>query len=219
MVNPALKSLIGATVGATALSLVNVCTAQAAVFNLAFRVQIDQGPFQGTHTGSLRFDSAKMVSCPDAPLLKCATPSDDPSKDNLSLIFEFMGERYDRTSDFEYATRKFPAVYASPELNAFALSFIVMPPKSQTSFAILGESFYAGFTNPYQANQGPAIGKVSYFWLNDPKPDPPSPCLTNPASCPGTAVPEPSEIAGSAVAVGLVGLFARSRRKKAKLKL
>lgn len=225
MARPALKSLMGTIAGATALSLVSIGTAQAAVLNYAFQVRINQGPYQGTHTGAFRFDNASLSPCAVPPLnrpeMQCATPSDS----GLSVIFNFLGRTYTNTSDFQYTPEaaKFPALYYYPELenvpaqwqnifSPYLLSLIVMQPQTTENFAILGNQFFMGFSTIGQINQGTNIGEVFYFRLPTNNPQPPSPCLTNPSSCQGTAVPEPTEIAGTVMAAGILGWLWRSRR-------
>jgi hypothetical protein len=232
MVTPEVKTWIRAIAGATAIGLMHTTTAQATIFNFAFRVTVDQGSYQGVHTGTFRFDTTRMMDCPNSPRYKCATPT----ASNLSLIFNFMGTTYTQASDVDFAnaTAQFPAVYYLPEREAvplesrslfspYILSLIVMPPQTNQSFAILGDSFYTGFNAVHEADKVPVTGRVSYFQLPNsnpaPAPPPPSPCQLNPDSCEGSAaVPEPSEIAGTAIAVGVFGLFWRLRRQKGAFK-
>lgn len=227
MVTPGLKTWIGAIAGATAIGLMHPITAQAAIFNFAFRVTVDQGPYQGVHTGTFRFDNTRMIDCPNLPNYQCATPR----ASNLSLTFNFMGTTYTQESDVDFRneTAQFPAVYYYPEREAlppvsgnpfspYVLSLIVMPPQTNQSFAILGDSFFTGFNAVHLADKVPVTGRVSYFQLPNSSPGTPSPCQIDPDSCQGAAVPEPSEIAGTAIAIGALGLFWRLRRQKTTFK-
>ncbi|MDX2240157.1 MAG: hypothetical protein NW224_05690 [Leptolyngbyaceae cyanobacterium bins.302] len=240
MATPALKSLLGAIAGATALSLVSATTTQAAVLNFAFEVKIDQGPYSGTHKGSFRFDDTKLAPCFTVPSQNCATPGDS----GLSITFNFMGNTYTHESDVDYnggrevedpqnptgprvvmPPFKFASVYYYPDqekkgLNPYLLSLLVMAPTSDVNFAILGNSFRIGFPTYGDAgNSAFDLGKITYSRLPGTQPGDPSPCQLDPDSCNPAAVPEPSEIAGSVVAVGLVGLFWRFRRRRTPLKL
>lgn len=243
MVKPVLKSLIGAIAGATALSLLTTTTAQAAMFNFAFEVKIDHGPHIGSHRGSFQFEQSRLVSCLYSPNLLCATPTDSA----LSLSFNFLGNTYSEKDDFHYEAEnaKFAAVYyfasretVSQELrhlySPYVLSLIVLSPQAEESFAILGDHFFMGFSSLADAaNPARYAGRLSYFQLPDlapevpddplkppsvrpPKPSDPPPCVTG--TCSSAAVPEPTEIAGSVVAAGLLGLFWKLRRKRIALK-
>lgn len=223
---PGLKQWIGLIAGATAICLMPTTTAQAAILNFAFRVTVDQGPYQGVHTGTFRFDTTRMIDCPNSPKYKCATPT----ASNLSLLFNFMGTTYTQADDVDFfKPAQFPAVFYYPEREAvppayrsifspYVLNLIVMPPQTNESFAILGDSFFTGFNDVGNADKVPMTGRVSYFQLPSTSPGLPSPCQLNPASCQGAAVPEPSEIAGTAIAVGVFGLFWRLRRQKGSFK-
>lgn len=215
MVKPALKSLIGATVGATALSLMSVSTAQAAMLNFSFNVRIDNGLNQGNHTGTFRFDRSRMVTCPvEGGSALCATPA----AGGLSVLFNFMGRQYTHVDDVDYRTRNYPAVYYFPNLDIYYLSFIFLAPDPKNSFSILGREFYTNFSTVSKDDKGDLVGAVSYFRLPSPNPGNPSPCQQDPSSCQGAAVPEPTEIGGAVVAAGALGWLWRSRRKKATFK-
>ncbi|MBF2029776.1 MAG: PEP-CTERM sorting domain-containing protein [Oscillatoriales cyanobacterium C42_A2020_001] len=219
MARPALKSLIAAAAGVTALVVaVEASPVEAAILNYAFEVTIDQGPYAGgIYRGNFKFDDSKLVRCSSASPRLCATPAQSA----LTLSFTFLNQTYNEQSDADYFTsgQSFPAVYYYPErenttLSPYVLSLIVLPPTSPISFSILGDFFFMGFLGIGDADDPTKkAGKVSYTLLPD-KPPGETPCERDPASCEGEAVPEPSEIAGSAVALGLMGLFWRSRRRK-----
>ncbi|MGQ9872022.1 PEP-CTERM sorting domain-containing protein [Leptodesmis sp.] len=96
------------------------------------------------------------------------------------------------------------------------LSFLVVAPQAPVGFFILGHEFRVGNVegdNPYDS--GVAVGTVAYT-LRSPQPDPQPGPHPDPAPDDGAAaVPEPSEIAGSAVALGLLGVGWYRRRSKA----
>lgn len=221
MARPALKSLFAAVVGATALvAAVEVSPVKAAILNYAFEVTVDQGPYAGgIYRGNFKFDNSNLVRCSPASTRFCATPAQNA----LTLSFTFLGQTYNEQSDADYLTsgQSFPSVYFYPErvnttLSPYVLSFIVLPPTSPVSFSILGDYFFTGFSGIGDANDPAKLsGKVSYTLLPDNKPPGElPPCQVDPKFCEGEAVPEPSEIAGSAVALGLMGLVWRSRRRK-----
>lgn len=232
----ALKPLLGAIAGATALSCLSPAVAEAAVLRYGFDVTINRGTNAGSNfRGTFEFDDSKLVPCVTAPGNLCATPGDSA----LRVVFDFMGQRYTEKSDVDYNGRpefripplKFASLYFIPTLREqglepYVLSLLVMAPETQTNFAVLGQVFSFGFpkySDPMQVGtaEDPTfqVGSVRYTRLPDTRPTDPSPCKTDPDSCNPAAVPEPSEIAGSVVAVGLLGLFWRSRRKKSALKL
>ena len=213
-------SLLGTLAGVTAFtvaSTVGIDPAQAAILNYGFTVSIDQGPYAGTHRGSFRFDTTGMEPCVTNPSRLCATPNSGL----LSLQFTFMGNHYDLSSDIDYTnpTSKFPAVYHYPEratsaFSPYVLSLIVMPPKTTTpSFSILGDYFFMGFNRVADAaNPERIVGQVSYSRLPGGGAGP-IPCEQT-GTCQPAAVPEPGEIAGTAIAGAvLLGIW-RSRRQR-----
>jgi len=226
MADFALKSLIRASAGITALGLLAgfSSVAEAAVFKYGFEVAVTQGSNIGeTYRGTFQFDSSKMTPCFTNPALQCATPANG----DLALTFNYQGNTYTQADDVDYTgvLAQFPAVYYYPELEQrgfqpYLLSFIVMPAASP-SFSILGFGFFTDFASVGEAaDPGKRIGDVSYFRDIDPAPDPPpDTCETKPELCTVEAAPEPSEIAGSVVAVVLLTSFWRSRRRRSNLKL
>jgi len=236
MARSALKPLLGAIVGATALTFVSPADAEAAVLRYGFDVTINQGTnADSTYQGTFEFDDSKLVPCVTSPNDLCATPGDNA----LKVVFDFMGKRYTEKSDVDYNGRpelripplKFASLYFIPTLKdqglePYVLSLLVMAPETQTNFAILGQVFSFGFPKYSDPNQVSTaedpnfwVGSVKYTRVPELPPEYPSPCQTDPDSCNPAAVPEPSEIAGSVVAVGLLGIFWRSRRKKSPFKL
>lgn len=223
MASLALKSLIGATASITALGFGGFNTvAEAAVLNYAFEVRIDQGIYRGLHRGAFQFDNSKMTACLTDPTFQCATPGNG----DLALSFNFLNNTYTQVDDVDYTgiSSQFPAIYYDPDLerrglNPYLLSLIVLPPRANPSFSIIGNRFFLGFNSIGEAaNSANEVGTVSYIRLPDrppaPLPPPPDPCASSSDQCQVEAVPEPAEIAGSVVAVGLLSLFWRSRRRK-----
>lgn len=218
MARSASTSLLSTLAGATAFTLtsaIGIGAAQAAVLNYAFTVSIDQGPYAGIHGGTFRFETDTMQPCATNPNRLCAAPNSGL----LSLRFNFMGTTYDLSSDIDYTgeTSRFPAIYYYPERNnstvsPFVLSLIVMPPKTTTpSFSILGDYFFMGFNRVSDAaNPTHVTGLVNYFRLSG---SGPLPC-DKPGDCQSAGVPEPGELAGTAIAGAvLLGIW-RSRRRR-----
>ncbi|EKQ70606.1 hypothetical protein OsccyDRAFT_0905 [Leptolyngbyaceae cyanobacterium JSC-12] len=227
MARPALKSLFAAVAGTTALTMaVEASPAKAAILNYAFEVTVTRGSYAGNvYKGSFKFDDAALVPCPQPSVLLCATPAQSA----LTLSFSFLNQTYNEQSDVDYfsSNQSFPAVYYFPNLantsvEPYALSFVVFPPTSPVSFSVFGDLFFVELSDfDDLRDPGKAVGTVRYTRLLDSSPprlpSDPTPCQVDPDSCNGQAVPEPSEIAGSVVALGLMGLVWRSRRKKATL--
>lgn len=220
MARSASTSLLTTLAGVTALTLTSATgieSAQAAVLRYGFTVSIDQGAYAGVHGGNFRVETNQLEDCLTNSSRRCATPNSGL----LALSFNFMGRTYDLSSDIDYTgeASKFPAIYYYPErlnsvLSPYVLSLIVMPPKTTTpSFSILGDYFFMGFNRISDAaNPDRITGRVSYFQL------PGSgggtlPCQ-KPGECQSAGVPEPGEIAGTAIAgVVLMGIW-RSRRRR-----
>lgn len=174
--------------------------ADAATLTYGITVDVTQGSYQGIYQGSFSYDNSNPLQpCQDSAAFTCATVK----QNKLSVLFNFLGKTYSEKQDTDYEIG-FPAVYF--QNNALAgLSFVVTPPTSDISFSILGKSFYIGF-DIYPDSSTPQ-GSVSYKLLESPPAPPPS-CSIN---C--ETVPEPSEMAGSALAIALLGLGLKLRRK------
>lgn len=226
MAIPALKSLIAATVGVVTSSglLTSGEPAKAALLIYDFQVVVNQGTYAGTHKGFFSFDSSKLFSClEDSPEILCA----NPVQSNLRLNFNFFGSTYTEEDDIDYSAdaAEFPSLYYSPDyvavgLNPFQLSFIVNAPTAPINFAIYFDSFYGGYTGMYpDVGQGSPdrIGTVRYALR--PPTSPGKPPGSTPGCQPGNcaAIPEPSEVAGTAAAVLGIGWLWRWRRKQANL--
>lgn len=196
--------------------------ADAATLNYEMTVDVAQGSYQGTHKGSFSYDNSNPLQlCQDSAAFTCATVQ----QNKLSVLFNFLGKAYSEKQDLDYELG-FPTVYF--QNNALVgLSLVIIPPTSDISFSILGKSFYSGFaTYPDTVTQQGLVGSVSYRLKQQPpvpipapapapipspipelEPEPVSPC---PENCEG--VPEPSEMAGSAFAIALLGLGLKLRR-------
>ena len=219
-----LKAVGAIAAGAMPLWHSTANSAQAVTLTYGMTVNVTQGIYQGTYQGNFSYDNSNpLQTCQDSPAFTCATVK----QNKLSVLFNFLGKTYLEKHDRDYEFG-FPAVYFQD--NALAgLSLIVTPPASDVSFSILGKSFYMGFkTYPDPLNQQELVGSVSYKLQLPPPPAPPAP-PTPPAppapppplpepipSCPGNceSIPEPSEMAGSALAIALLGLGLKLRRNK-----
>lgn len=231
MANTALKSLLAAAAGATALGLAAIAPAKAATLTYDFTVSLYGEPSVSnpstspiTYKGLFSFDASQ-------PLVNCSSPEEIffcalSGQHNLSVEFGYAGKTYTQQDDRDYGSL-YPAAYFNQTGTLVGLSFIVDPSTANTSFAILGREFYQGFSNqeypqPSKDSTKKAkykAGEVSYaLRVPDPVPGDPSPCQLDPDSCPTTGVPEPSEIAGSAIAIGLLGMIWRLRRRRVTLK-
>ncbi len=212
--------------GAIPLWFLTSNSADAATLTYEMTVDVAQGNYQGTYKGSFSYDNSNPLPlCQDSPAFTCATVQ----QNKLSVLFNFLGKAYSEKQDLDYELG-FPAVYF--QNNALVgLSFVVIPPTSDISFSILGKSFYTGFaTYPDTVTQQGLVGSVAYRFKQQPpapipapapipipapipapipelEPEPVSPC---PENCEG--VPEPSEVAGSAFAIALLGLGLKLRR-------
>ncbi|MEX0270050.1 hypothetical protein AB3R30_12970 [Leptolyngbyaceae cyanobacterium UHCC 1019] len=210
MLEPGVKVLkaMGA-IAASAIPLWHLTSdsANAATLTYEMTVDVPQGNYQGTYQGDFSYGASNPLQpCQDSPTFTCATVK----QNKLSVLFNFLGKIYSEKQDVDYEFG-FPAVYFDD--NALAgLSFIVTPPTLDISFSILGESFYMGFgVYPDPLTQQGLVGSVSYkLKLQFPQSPPtPPPCSENCVS-----IPEPSEIAGSALAISFLGLGLKLRQNR-----
>jgi hypothetical protein len=218
-----------ATLAGTALAIGGSAQPAAAVnLSYGFTVNIFAGnPYAGTYRGAFTYDydlaNKPLQPCGGANF--CATPATH----GLTVRFPFLGKTYTEQDDLDFLRTNglFPqVVYDTPTptvanggLRRLALGFAVIPPTANpTGFFIFGEQFRTGEnTDILFAEDGrvQVVGNVAYSApMFPPAPPPPPPCGDNCA-----AVPEPSEIAGTVVAVGLLGGVWRLRRRRQRLKL
>jgi hypothetical protein len=225
MAKHALVICAGSLIGAAAISAAIAPSAKAAFLTYDFTVNVTSGGAIGRYDGNFRFDASKpLILCDAVRGFYCANPVDN----NLTVQFDFLGKTYTEKDDSGF--NLFPnVVFNSPVINAqssqdVALSFLVSPPQAD-GFFIFGGDFRMGRGTDL-FSEATSVGNVVIRTLQLPGPQPgpqpgphpepvPEPCAGD--SC--TAVPEPSEIAGSVVALGLLGLVWRSRRKRSTLKV
>ncbi|MGI0485972.1 hypothetical protein ACN4EK_11080 [Pantanalinema rosaneae CENA516] len=205
MVNAALKTLIGVITGAVLLNpVMDANPVQAATITYNFEVNVTLGEYVGQYDGQFRYDDSVLTGIGDEIIT--------PSYGNLSLLFTFLNKTYTAEDELEFPT--FPGVYFR-DGQLYGLSFLVLPPRSNPGFFLLGTEFMIGNNGsaPEAYFNGNLVGFVTY-WFQPPDPPPdPKPCDGD-ASC--AAVPEPSELAGGLVSLGLVGLGLRLRRRLTK---
>lgn len=206
-----LKAMGAIAAGTIPLGYLTSNSAEAATLTYEMIVDVTQGDYQGTYQGNFSYDASNPLQpCQDNSSFTCATVK----QNKLSVLFNFLGKIYSEKQDVDYELG-FPAVYFND--NALTgLSFVVTPPTSDISFSILGKSFYMGFAvYPDPLTKQGLVGSVSYKLKPQlpqfPQfpPAPPPPCSEN---CVG--IPEPSEIAGSAFAIALLGLGLKLRRNR-----
>ncbi len=206
-----LKAVGAIAAGAMPLWYLTANSAQAVTLTYEMTVDVAQGTYQGTYQGKFSYDASEpLKTCQDSVVFTCATVQ----QNNLSVLFNFLGKAYLEKHDLDYEFG-FPAVYFQD--NALAgLSFVVTPPTSDISFSILGKSFYIGFgTYPDALTGQGLVGSVAYKLQQPPLPAPaPTPSPAPIPVCPGycESIPEPSEMAGSALAIALLGLGLKLRR-------
>lgn len=228
-----LKTVSAIAAGAISLGSLTSKPAQAVTLTYEMTVDVTQGNYQGTYQGSFSYDNSNPLQpCQNSAAFTCATVK----QNKLSILFNFLGKTYSEKQDLDYELG-FPAVYF--QNNALVgVSFIVIPPTSDISFSILGKDFYIGFeTYPDNETQQGKVGTVSYKLKQLPPTPPPAPtptptpppaptppptptptpppAPTPPPSCSERceSIPEPSEMAGSALAIALLGLGLKLRPK------
>jgi hypothetical protein len=196
-------------VGAIPLWHLTSNSADAATLTYDMTVDVTQGQYQGTYQGSFSYDAINPLQpCQDGTSGTCATVQ----QNKLSVLFNFLGKIYSEKQDIDYDSG-FPAVYFQNN-TLTGLSFVVVPPTSNISFSILGRSFYMGFeTYPDPLTKQGLVGTVSYKLKQFPPAPAPAPAPIPPCSGNCESIPEPSEIAGSALAIALIGLGLKLRRK------
>jgi len=200
MTKIALKPLFATIVGAAALSsTLTAEPAQAFSMTYDFTVNITAGTYSGkSYAGSFKYDNANLTGS--------GLEFVSPTVGNLGIQFSFLNKSYTQLQDRD-ASLDFPRAYFQ-DGTLLGLSFLVVPPTSSPGFFIvpknvpnLAAGFYVGNTDAYN---GTLVGSVSY------KP------RSGSGSCSGSScqpVPEPSEIAGTVVAIGLLGLGLKLRKR------
>ena len=200
MTKATLHTLLASAVGAAALSLaVGAEPAQAFRVTYDFSLSIPTGDYAGTHRGSFSYDDTNLVGKGREIV--------NPTNDNLTVLFNFLGRIYTERDDADFfnTSNQFPKV-AFQDGRLLGLSFLVLPPTADPGFLFVSEGstvpgqpdpqpgFYIGST-PFTF--GTRVAEVNYTLVSE-----------NSA-----AVPEPSEIAGSLLALGLLGIGLKRRQK------
>ncbi|UBF27428.1 hypothetical protein K9N68_05630 [Kovacikia minuta CCNUW1] len=202
-----LKNLFASTAGIVALHLtVNTQPAQTFSLTYNFTVNITTGTYAGnSYTGAFSYDNSNLTGS--------GLEFVSPTQGNLGVLFNFLNRTYTQAQDRD-AVSGFPRVYFRNG-NLLGLSFLVVPPTANPGFFFVPDEtpgfnsgFYLGSTD---TTYGQRVGSIAYALQPDPDPGPgPNPCGNN--SCP--AVPEPTEIAGSLLALSLLVLRAKLGRKR-----
>lgn len=208
------KALISTVAGIAAMvGVLNSKAAMGATVTYDFTVDVYTGAYIGKYNGSFSYDgSTQLVPCRSGGV---STVCANRIENNLTVQFDFLGNTYTENQERDLSA-DYPRVFFPLSETSGGLSFLVVAPQAPVGFFILGHEFRVGNVegdNPYDS--GVPVGTVAYT-LRSPQPDPqpgppPDPDPDNGAA----AVPEPSEIAGSTLALGLLGLGWYRRRSKA----
>lgn len=180
------------------LSVVSVIKpAHAFSITSDFTVQITSDAYenQGLMNGTLEYGS---FTYDNANLTGIGSESVSGSKGSLSLQFNFFNKLYTEQNDLNYGVKSYlydyPIAFFADGM-LLGLDFLVVPPQFQPpqndlGFRIFKDTFYVGATDNF--NSGTLAGTVTY---GD-----------------SAAVPEPSEVGGAIVALGL-GIWAMRKVK------
>lgn len=227
MVEPVLKALISITAGIATLGcVVMVKPVEAAVITYDFTVDVTTGSYVGKYNGNFSYDDSQPLLATSNNLFYAT-----PANHNLSIVFNFLGQTFTQQDERDL-NMGYPNLYFSRTNNTdsiVGLSLLVLQPRSPVGFFILGQEFLVGNVEGVNPYAGTPVGTVSYTKrvVPDPIPSPsvsPPPTLPpSPPSPPVTvdpceggacaAVPEPSEIVGTGLAIGLLGLGWGIRRR------
>lgn len=168
-----------------------------------------QGVLNGTtQTGSFTYNSDGLTPYDADRLVETRDEYASPSKGNLTLTFNFLNNRYVEKDDLNYGSQFYvpdypAALFSDGKLQGLDLLVVpsqFQPPQNALGFRIYKDTFYVGATGSSSSESGLLVGTVAY---NNTATSPPSPP-------PGTgvaAVPEPSEIGGAIVALGVFGFW------------
>jgi hypothetical protein len=222
MARHALIRLTSSLVGCATLALAIAKPVEAAMLTYDFEVNVTSGTSIGKYKGNFSFDTSKpLFLCDVVQGYYCA----NPVSNDLTVTFDFLGKTYTEKDDSQYSL--FPtAVFNSPVLNAqssqsVALSYLVSPLNAD-GFFVFGGDFHVGRGDDL-FDAVTKVGTVIYsLRLPGPKPGPQPGPQPGPDPCQGdscAAVPEPSEIAGSVIGLGLLGAVWQLRRKRSPLKV
>jgi hypothetical protein len=199
---------------AAVVGVLNSKAAMGATVTYDFTVDVYTGAYIGKYNGSFSYaGSTTLVPCKSGGV---QTVCANRIENNLTVQFDFLGNTYTENQERDLSA-DYPRVFFPLSETSGGLSFLVVSPRAPVGFFILGHTFRVGNTegdDPYGSEED-NVGNVVYK-LRLPNPDtqpgpPPDPAPDNGAA----AVPEPSEIAGSTLALGLLGLGWYRRRSKA----
>ena len=217
------KTAIATTVGLVGLSLPLMAQPAHAFFvTYDFDVNIRSGVYAGNYTGSFQFDRSALSAGPecndprDSNTLKCAQAALD--KGALTVQFNFLDAQlrpktYTERDDIDYASG-FPAVYFNLADEFRGLGFFVAKNDSTPGFLILSDKFYIGTTTYESVGASTLLKDATVQYRLAEVPLPPDPAGGPRPNCNTAAVPEPSEVLGSAVALGSLSAAFYLRRKK-----
>lgn len=217
------KSAIATTVGLVGLSLPLMAQPAHAFFvTYDFDVNVRSGIYAGNYTGSFQFNQSALSAGPECndPLnsntLKCAQAALD--KGALTVQFNFLDanlrpKTYTERDDIEYSAG-FPAVYFNLADEFRGLGFFVAKNASNPGFFILNEKFYVGTTTYDSVGDSTLLKAATVKYRLAEVPPPPDPAEGPRPNCNTAAVPEPSEVLGSVVALGSLSAAFYLRRRK-----
>lgn len=217
------KSAIATTVGLVGLSLPLMTQPAHAFFvTYDFDVNVRSGIYAGNYTGSFQFNQSALSAGPECndPLnsntLKCAQAALD--KGALTVQFNFLDanlrpKTYTERDDIEYSAG-FPAVYFNLADEFRGLGFFVAKNASNPGFFILNEKFYVGTTTYDSVGDSTLLKAATVKYRLAEVPPPPDPAEGPRPNCNTAAVPEPSEVLGSVVALGSLSAAFYLRRRK-----
>ncbi len=213
MPHPTLRSYLPAVVsvvsGAIALNL-TVHSAPAQAFNISydFTITVPTGTYAGVYKGNFKYD--------DAGLAGQGSEWVSPRQGNLSVLFNFVHTQFSQIQDRDFQV-DFPRV-SFQDGKLLGLDFLVIAnplAPNFPGFRIAAQNdprgvragFHVGVSTSVDDN---LVGSVVYT-LRAGGASSGGASSGSPGDAAG--VPEPSEIAGSLIALGLAGLGLKYRRK------
>ncbi|WP_421656474.1 PEP-CTERM sorting domain-containing protein [Leptothermofonsia sp. ETS-13] len=213
MIKSILTTPLATVVGATALSfMVATNPAQAARITYNFTINVPTGEYTGTYQGNFSYDDAVLTGKNPTPT---TLESVSPSFGELEVEFNFLSVQY--TEEDDAAFFSFPKVYFDNG-QFVGLSFLVVASGTNPGFFIVPKQV-TEFGKEVEEKGGLLVGTTNFSFgelistlityqrvlggAGDPE-DPEDPTA---------AVPEPSEIAGSLLGLGLLSLGLRLRKR------
>ncbi len=217
MIKSVLTKTLATVAGTTALSfIVATNPAQAARITYNFTIDVSTGQYTGTYQGRFSYDDAVLTGKnPNSGTPEEELESVSPSFGELEVSFNFLGVQYTEEDDAAFSS--FPKVYFDNG-QFVGLSFLVTASGSNPGFFIVPKQVKE-FGKEVEEKGGFLVGTTNFSFgelvstlityqrvlggAGDPE-DPEDPTA---------AVPEPSEIAGSIFALGLLGLGLKLRKR------